>query len=488
MARGPKRVRSHVNSTKGANFLRSTIPPSWILHEYREDEDYGIDFMVEVCAENDTPTGARFNVQLKSRESVGIVGDCVQDRCKVDSLCYWLRQNDPSIYVVYEVASDRAWWESVRKYAGWLQKNRPNWEKQRTVGFRLPCSNEFTRVLVERLPEMFEEELGRFRAARQDLFQLCVKQADPEAPRPDRELAESMLALPSVVGQVARALAPMSPTAAPVGLRFFSDDSVLVQLPDNSWGVIDAGPSGRGRKSAVLEFLLQKDVQSLRFVCATHAHYDHIAGLADILDCFQTRIAEFWDNGVVPGGKVGRNLYERVCRGVKEGWLGYRRLSGGDHWILGSVQVRSFGPSLAALVQGMSGAPGLVRRDENLFSVVLSFEYGKSRVILGSDMPTGGWRDILELAERYNWPLSAQVVKVPHHGSRAANPRSLWTYLTQGCRSLALWTRPKSVYGLPHEDVLRMIESMSAQPVEVGDAHAHVQVYADGHVTVMKQQ
>ena len=69
-------------------------------------------------------------------------------------------------------------------------------------------------------------------------------------------------------------------------------DAALVITPENRRLLIDAGRSPR----AVADMLREIGVDTIHLVVASHAHADHISGLATILSSFPVRA--YLDNGL----------------------------------------------------------------------------------------------------------------------------------------------------------------------------------------------
>ena len=99
-------------------------------------------------------------------------------------------------------------------------------------------------------------------------------------------------------------------------------DSIVIQFPQvngsRKYGIVD---SFNGTKSAaLLNNLHAADGGTgpvpVRFMCATHPHFDHIRGLGTILNDGNVEVEEFWDSGVyfryteVPEGRPWPKRYQ----------------------------------------------------------------------------------------------------------------------------------------------------------------------------------
>ena len=71
-------------------------------------------------------------------------------------------------------------------------------------------------------------------------------------------------------------------------------ESIVLQLSDGRWGVVDcfAPSSTNAETNPVLRFLRERDVRELEFLCLTHPHDDHYKGMSHLLEAFDVKY--FW--------------------------------------------------------------------------------------------------------------------------------------------------------------------------------------------------
>ena len=71
-------------------------------------------------------------------------------------------------------------------------------------------------------------------------------------------------------------------------------ESIIIRLPNGKWGVVDcyASSISDSGKNYTLQFLLERGIKELEFVCLTHPHEDHYRGLSHLLQEFPVRF--FW--------------------------------------------------------------------------------------------------------------------------------------------------------------------------------------------------
>jgi len=71
-------------------------------------------------------------------------------------------------------------------------------------------------------------------------------------------------------------------------------ESIILHLPDGSWGVVDCYASSikDAGTNAAIQFLKQRGVDRLEFLCLTHPHDDHYRGMSQFFDHFTVGL--FW--------------------------------------------------------------------------------------------------------------------------------------------------------------------------------------------------
>lgn len=170
-------------------------------------------------------------------------------------------------------------------------------------------------------------------------------------------------------------------------------DATLVRWADGRSWLIDGGPPG-GR---LLLALRRLGVERLDRVYLSHPHPDHLGGLLAVADALPV------------GSFVGP-------RPPREGEADYAALV--DRWgLVAEVpddRVRRLHPPLAWV------GPG--RDPVNDESLVVAVRVGARRFLFPGDIEAVGERELVD-AGRRGLDLRADVVKVPHHGSRTSSAR-----------------------------------------------------------------
>lgn len=106
--------------------------------------------------------------------------------------------------------------------------------------------------------------------------------------------------------------------------------------------------------------------------------------------------------------------------------------------------------------------------DENGLSLALLFKYKGNGILLGGDMenhlnPNFGWNGIIS---DFN-DTKSKIFKIPHHGSKTAENKKIWTDLLEPLPVSILTTFNKG-YGLPTEEDIARIKEQSRTLYVIG--------------------
>jgi len=192
----------------------------------------------------------------------------------------------------------------------------------------------------------------------------------------------------------------------PISFDFISvgqGDSTLVTKGDTAV-LIDAGGSYSGADTGrfiVGPHLLHRGITSLDLVVITHTHPDHIGGMPFILDRFEVK--EVWTNVESDKGRY----FDDVLRITKRKSIPVKTVGLGDDCMLDTIGIGVLNPP-----KTQGGWVGKV--DQNLQSIVLMVSDKDMKGLFMAD--ADGFGEIR--ISRLDQDLSADVLKVAHHGSK----------------------------------------------------------------------
>jgi competence protein ComEC len=222
-------------------------------------------------------------------------------------------------------------------------------------------------------------------------------------------------------------------------------DGAILDLPDGSAMLIDGG-GGRPDpgERALVPLLRARRRDALAVVVISHPHPDHFAGLHALLpelDAGRLQIGEVWDGGQAeaeePHGPAAALLRAFRRRGV--------RVSApcGEHVVGGArVEVRWPCPRFDA------------GYDANDNSLVLRVIHGRRAILFTGDVE----RHAEEALVASDVDLRADVLKVPHHGSRTSSSEA---FLARVRPAVAVASQGRgNGYGHPHPDVVARYDAL----------------------------
>ena len=190
----------------------------------------------------------------------------------------------------------------------------------------------------------------------------------------------------------------------PSGLRVvFMDvgqgDAALIQTQDGGNVLIDGGPF----PNSASDVLDKYGVKKLDLVIISHAHADHISGLKSVLENRQV------DMIVDAGVPHTSRLYIDLLRTIEEQKIKYRRARTGMKIDVGQeLRIDIVWPPDSKSRQGED----LLNNE----SIVALIKYQNVNLLFPGDIQADGQRSLLKTGQS----VKAQILKVPHHGSRNA--------------------------------------------------------------------
>ena len=226
-------------------------------------------------------------------------------------------------------------------------------------------------------------------------------------------------------------------------------DAVLIELPDASTILIDAG--GEQTARAVLQYLAEHDISTVETAVITHPHENHFGGFFRIVP--RIPVGQLWTNGHT------------------EGDAGFRDLL--DHFETHKVPVRVVREGFTANFSQETATvsvlhPRSLDGSANANSLVVHLRYGATAFLFTADIGPAQQR---RLIEDYPDLKNADCVQIPHHGDemdpafREAFPQAVFVASTGPNR-----------WGLPRESQWDRLEG----PVYRTDRNGTVVLESNG--------
>jgi len=244
-------------------------------------------------------------------------------------------------------------------------------------------------------------------------------------------------------------------------------DAALVTMPDGTTLLVDGGgnmaeASRRIGETVVSEYLWWRGLSEIDYVLATHADADHIDGLNDVLRNFSVRSA-----------LVGRTPpddpeFAKFSQTLAETLTDLETIQAGDTIRLGEVEIDVLWPQTGG------------NTSSNNDSVVLRIQFGERSILLTGDIEKAAETSVISSSQQ---ELKADVVKVPHHGSRTSSTDSF--VLATHPRFAIISVGRQSMFGHPHKEVVERWRANGATVLTTGDCGT-ITVATDGKELSLK--
>jgi competence protein ComEC len=260
-------------------------------------------------------------------------------------------------------------------------------------------------------------------------------------------------------------------------------DAALLTMPDGTTLLIDGG--GRrntdARRTAaeeddgeaiferdsrsigeavVSEYLWWRGLSRVDYILATHAHTDHIDGLKTVAQNFRVRAA------LVARAPADEPEFASFATTMRTAGVPVYFLGRGDTLRFGAVEADVIWPP------GVSAGDTAARSGNN-DSIVLRLRFGGRVFLLTGDIE----REAEEALAAMEEVLSADVVKVAHHGSRTSSTEKFVALVQPEIAVISVGR--SSVFGHPHKEVVERWRASGAQVLTTGK-RGNVTVSTDG--------
>jgi competence protein ComEC len=248
-------------------------------------------------------------------------------------------------------------------------------------------------------------------------------------------------------------------------------DSLFVVSPRGKTLLIDGGGAFGGfggqpsrgidpGEEAVSTYLWSRGFQKLDVVALTHAHQDHLGGLAAILENF--RVGQLWI-----GREVRSQALAKVKKLASDRHIPIEHEAQANRFAWDDVEGRFFWPE----------APSVLPSDtaKNDDSLVLRLRFEKRAVLLPGDAEKDAERGML--SENSPDELQADVLKIGHHGSRNSTTAE---FLAAVRPQLAIISVGEdNPYGHPNAELLERLASAGVRVLRT-DRDGAVHILMDG--------
>lgn len=252
----------------------------------------------------------------------------------------------------------------------------------------------------------------------------------------------------------ASAAAAVDTVDAPLEVHFIDVGqalSVLVEC-DGQFMLYDGGNVDDG--SLIVSYLQSQGVEQLEYVFCSHAHEDHVGGLAAALAYFPAY------HVYSPVTDASTKCFQDFVKYTQQQGLQVEVPAVGTMWPLGGATVTMLGP-----VAQYS--------DTNDTSIVLRIDYGSTSFLLTGDMEKTAETDLVNSGAN----LRADVLQVGHHSSSTSTSYLFLNAVLPEMGIISCGVNNK--YGHPHEETLSILRDAGVDVYRT-DLQGTITIGSDG--------
>ena len=230
-------------------------------------------------------------------------------------------------------------------------------------------------------------------------------------------------------------------------------DCILIKNPQNEFMLIDTGASDK--YDILKTYLDNNKIEKFKYVVFTHPHADHIGSADKIVGAYGIETL------IMPRVTHDTMTFVRLIEEIEAKNMGITPAEAGDEYIFGDARFTVLAPL------------GEYYDNINDHSVVIKMVYGNNSFLFTGDIESISESDIIE---SYGENISADVLKVAHHGSSTSSSREFLNFVKPD--TAVILTDGKS-YGHPHAETLEKITDINAVILR-SDLHGTIVITSDG--------
>lgn len=233
-------------------------------------------------------------------------------------------------------------------------------------------------------------------------------------------------------------------------------DCTFIKLNDKSM-IIDAGNNEDGKKIA--DYLKSVGISKINYVIGTHADEDHIGGLDDIINNFET------DTIYMPKIGCDSDNYKNVIKAAENKNLTISNPNKGDVFQINNAQCEV----LSVINEGDVS--------DNNSSIVIQMNYGETKFLFMGDAEK-------QIENSIKWN-KVDVLKVGHHGSATSSCEEFLKQVKPHYAVVQVGQNNK--YRLPNKNTITRLENTAAEVLRTDTNCSSFLMTSDGN-TIEKSE
>lgn len=228
-------------------------------------------------------------------------------------------------------------------------------------------------------------------------------------------------------------------------------DSIFVELPNGECMLIDAGVANKGE--FIESYISESGYNKIDYLVATHPHADHIGSMAYIVSNMD--IGQVY----MPNVSTTTKTYEKLLEAIQQKGLKIKSAKAG----MNIVEESDLRVDILAPVK--------IDEDElNNCSIIIKITYGYDSYLFIGDAEK-------EELDTVSSDMSADVLKVGHHGSRTSTTEKFLEQVNP--KYAVISCGADNDYGHPHKETIDLLKMLDVEYYRT-DIEGTITITSDG--------
>ena len=228
-------------------------------------------------------------------------------------------------------------------------------------------------------------------------------------------------------------------------------DSIFVELPNGECMLIDAGVANKGE--FIKSYISESGYNKIDYLVATHPHADHIGSMAYIVSNMD--IGQVY----MPNVSTTTKTYEKLLESIQQKGLKIKSAKAG----MNIVEESDLRVDILAPVK--------IDEDElNNCSIIIKITYGYDSYLFIGDAEK-------EELDTVSSDMSADVLKVGHHGSRTSTTEKFLEQVNP--KYAVISCGEDNDYGHPHKETIDLLKMLDVEYYRT-DIEGTITITSDG--------
>ncbi|WP_392486221.1 ComEC/Rec2 family competence protein [Haloimpatiens sp. FM7315] len=238
-------------------------------------------------------------------------------------------------------------------------------------------------------------------------------------------------------------------------------DCILIQVNNKNF-LIDSGT--KDSHSKIINYIHNLNIKTIDYFLITHPHEDHIGSANYIIDKFE--IGKFYSPKII----YNTNIYKKMINSLKAKNYKIHIAKEGVTLNLGSN-----------VICEMLSPNKKIYEDMNNYSPIIKIAYKSNKFIF-----TGDAENLIEdTILKSNYDLSADVLKLGHHGSKSSTSLNFINNINPKIAIISCGKNNK--YNHPHKETLKKINEINCKIYRT-DVNGSVLIIGDGNTLEIQSE